>query len=317
MCKLSLVVPCYNEELNVKYFHDSVRKIFKDRIKEYEIIFVNDGSKDNTYGKLCEIVNSTDVAVRVINFSRNFGKEAAILAGLKESKGSYVSIIDADMQQDPNVVLKMIDILDNKPDVDCVAAFQETRHESKSLIFFKNSFYKIINKMSEVKFTQGASDFRTCRRSVVETIISLKEYHRFSKGIFSWVGYKTEYIPYEVNPRHEGKSTWSFVKLFKYAIDGITAYSVMPLKIPVYVGLATCLSSLLCIIVALFRYILYSQSLTFGQILIFIALLMFGIQFIFIGILGEYVSKNYIQSKDRPIYIIKDKINNIKDVHYD
>ena len=317
MCKLSLVVPCYNEELNVECFYNTVKETFKEKIKEYEIVFINDGSKDKTYEKLKDIVKTSDVDVKVINFSRNFGKEAAVLAGLRESTGDYVSVIDADMQQDPTVVLEMVDILNNKPDVDCVAAFQKVRHESRILSFFKRAFYRIINRMSETKFVQGASDFRTCRRQVIDSILSLKEYHRFSKGIFSWVGYNTEFIPYEAKPRHEGTSSWSFIKLFKYAIDGIVAYSVAPLKVPTFVGTLTSISAIIYIIVALIRNSILSFPITTGQILIFVVLFMFGLQFIFIGIIGEYLSRNYIQSKNRPIYIIKNKIKSGEDVYYD
>ena len=195
---LSIVVPCYNEEGNVELFYEEVQKVFKGKKIKYEIVFVNDGSSDNTLDRLTNIVDQKKQNIKVINFSRNFGKEAAMYAGLKEAEGELVTIIDADLQQRPELILRMIDILNENEQFDSVAAFQEVRKEGKVLTFFKDTFYKVINSMSTVPFVQGASDFRTFRRKVVDSILELSEYHRFSKGIFSFFGYNTYYLPYEV-----------------------------------------------------------------------------------------------------------------------
>ena len=296
---LSIVVPCYNEEGNVELFSEEVEKVFKGKKIKYEIIFVNDGSKDNTIEKLYNLVDASNQKIKVVNFSRNFGKESAMYAGLKESKGKFVTIIDADLQQKPSIILDMLDILNNNPDVDSVAAYQEQRKEEKVLAFFKNSFYKLINSISDVPFVQGASDFRTFRRSVVNSILEISEYHRFSKGIFSFVGYNTYYMPYVVESRNSGETSWSFKKLFNYAIEGIVAFTTSPLRIPVFIGM---LLELIFLILLIIFLILGINSF---DIIILILLLLFGLLFISIGVIGEYLSKTYIQVKNRPIYIIK------------
>lgn len=296
---LSIVVPCYNEEGNVELFSEEVEKVFKGKKIKYEIIFVNDGSKDNTIEKLYNLVDSSSHKIKVVNFSRNFGKESAMYAGLKESKGKFVTIIDADLQQKPSIILDMLDILNNNPDVDSVAAYQEQRKEGKVLAFFKNFFYKLINSISDVPFVQGASDFRTFRRSVVNSILEISEYHRFSKGIFSFVGYNTYYMPYVVESRNSGETSWSFKKLFNYAIEGIVAFTTSPLRIPVFIGM---LLELIFLILLIIFLILGINSF---DIIILILLLLFGLLFISIGVIGEYLSKTYIQVKNRPIYIIK------------
>lgn len=296
---LSIVVPCYNEEGNVELFSEEVEKVFKGKKIKYEIIFVNDGSKDNTIEKLYNLVDSSSHKIKVVNFSRNFGKESAMYAGLKESKGKFVTIIDADLQQKPSIILDMLDILNNNPDVDSVAAYQEQRKEGKVLAFFKNFFYKLINSISDVPFVHGASDFRTFRRSVVNSILEISEYHRFSKGIFSFVGYNTYYMPYVVESRNSGETSWSFKKLFNYAIEGIVAFTTSPLRIPVFIGM---LLELIFLILLTIFLILGINSF---DIIILILLLLFGLLFISIGVIGEYLSKTYIQVKNRPIYIIK------------
>lgn len=199
--KLSFVIPCYNEEGNVKLIHDKILETFKKEKMDYEIIFVNDGSKDKTMVNLKKLLESSKCNIKVINFSRNFGKEAAIFAGLKESSGDLVSLIDADMQQDPKYVLDMVKFLDANLDYDSVAMYQDVRKEGKVLSFFKKCFYKLINKISDTTFTENASDFRTLRRNMVDSILSMQEYYRFSKGIFSWVGFDTYYMPYVAEER--------------------------------------------------------------------------------------------------------------------
>ena len=309
--KLSLVIPCYNEEKNVSLFYEAVKKDFSDVDFEYELVFVNDGSRDGTFKELKKLCNG-DLPVKIVNFSRNFGKEAAIYAGLRESEGDYVTIIDADLQQKPSIALDMVNTLDNEPEYDCVAAYQDIRNESKALVFFKNCFYKLINKFSDTEFTQGASDFRTFRRHMVEAILSMDEYFRFSKGLFSWVGFKTKFIPYVADERATGESKWSFTQLFKYAMDGIFAFSTTPLRISTIIGLVTALLSIIYLFVVVIQKLAFGINVEGYATIVVLILLLGGIQLCCIGIIGEYIARTYIQTKNRPIYIAKDIIKNHK-----
>lgn len=309
--KLSLVIPCYNEEKNISLFYEAVKKDFSDVDFEYELVFVNDGSRDGTFKELKKLCNG-DLPVKIVNFSRNFGKEAAMYAGLRESEGDYVTIIDADLQQRPSIALDMVNTLDNEPEYDCVAAYQDTRNESKALVFFKNCFYKLINKFSDTEFTQGASDFRTFRRPMVEAILSMVEYFRFSKGLFSWVGFKTKFIPYVADERATGESKWSFTKLFKYAMDGIFAFSTTPLRISTIIGLVTALLSIIYLFVVVIQKLAFGINVEGYATIVVLILLLGGIQLCCIGIIGEYIARTYIQTKNRPIYIAKDVIKNHK-----
>ena len=292
--------------------YNEIKNNFK-KIKDYEIIFINDGSKDNTIDNLKHINKRAHGNIKIINFSRNFGKEAAMYAGLKESRGEYVSIIDADMQQDPKLVLEMVDFLDQHSDYDSVATFQEVRKEGKVLTFFKDCFYKIINKLSETAFIQGASDFRTFRRSMVDSILSLGEYYRFSKGIFSWVGYNTYYMPYEVKERATGQTTWSFWKLFKYAVEGIVSFSTAPLRLATFIGLISSFVSVIYLLVVIIQKIFFSISVPGYATIVVLILLIGGLQLFSLGLLGEYVARTYVETKKRPIYIAKEIISNSKD----
>ncbi len=305
--KLSLVVPCYNEEENVELFYTEVNKCFAGKIQDYEFIFVNDGSKDKTMKKLKEIYkNRESDNVKLIGFSRNFGKEAAIYAGMQQAEGEYTTVIDADLQQRPEVVVQMVQILEENEDYDCVAAFQEKRSEGKVLTFFKNTFYKIINTMADTEFISGASDFRTFRANMREAILSMSEYHRFSKGIFSWVGFETKFIPYVAEQRNAGTSKWSFKKLFKYGMDGIISFSVAPLRMATWAGTICAELSIL------YMFVIFLQKLFFGidvpghATIVTLILFIGGVQLFFLGVLGEYVSKMYIQEKNRPIYITRE-----------
>lgn len=303
---LSIVVPCYNEEGNVELFYEEVQKVFKGKKIKYEIVFVNDGSSDNTLDRLTNIVDQKKQNIKVINFSRNFGKEAAMYAGLKEAEGELVTIIDADLQQRPELILRMIDILNENEQFDSVAAFQEVRKEGKVLTFFKDTFYKVINSMSTVPFVQGASDFRTFRRKVVDSILELSEYHRFSKGIFSFVGYNTYYLPYEVEERNSGISKWNFFKLFNYAIDGIVAFTTSPLRAPFYISIVTFLVGFIYFIIALFK------GVSEFTVILLVMLFLFSLLFMVVGVIGEYLSRTYIQVKQRPIYIVKERLESKK-----
>ena len=304
--KLSLVVPCYNEAENVAAFQDAVISAFEGCGYDYEIIFVNDGSKDATLHNLKKIFKAQRCPVKVVSFSRNFGKEAGIYAGMKEAAGEYVSLIDADLQQRPEIVRDMVKILDESPEYDVVAAYQDRRGEGKVLSFFKKSFYSIINKLSNVTLQPDASDFRTFRRSVRDSIMELAEYHRFSKGIFAWVGYDTCFIPYTACERHAGTTKWNFWKLLNYAIDGIIGYSTAPLRFSTYVGALSAIAAVIYLIVVVLEKVILGIDIP-GYATIIVLLLFFGSMQLFgLGIIGEYVGRTFEQSKNRPVYIAKE-----------
>lgn len=302
--KLSLVVPCYNEEDVVYDFYKETNKAFADKVDSYEFVFVNDGSKDKTY-EILKAIHKVSDNVKVVNFSRNFGKESAMYAGLCNATGDYTCVIDADLQQRPEVVLEMLQILENDSSVDCVAAYQESRKEGKIVSLLKNGFYKLMNVISEVEFYPGASDFRLMRRKMVDEVIKLTEYHRFSKGLFSFVGFNTKYIPYEVQQRAAGESKWSVAKLFIYAVEGIVGYTTAPLKLATFAGIGFVAAAFLYLIIALIAGII-SGSLSSAVAIITLLLLIGGMQFIFIGVIGEYLARTYMQGKNRPIYIAKE-----------
>lgn len=307
--KLSLVVPCYNEEGNVRLFHDTAAAVFDHEGYEYEMVFVNDGSKDSTLARLKELHAESDKNIRIISFSRNFGKEAAMYAGIQHAKGEYICLIDADLQQRPEVVAYMVKRLEENPELDCVAAFQEQRSEDKTLSFFKSSFYKLINKVSSTNFMQGASDFRTFRKNVAEAVLSMGEYHRFSKGLLSWVGFNTEYIPYQAQERATGETSWSFKKLFNYAIDGIMAFSTAPLSLPLVLGAAGGVISVLYLLVRILVSAFSGyDSFDRGSLIVFLVLLFGSLQLVCIGIVGKYLAKTYEQGKNRPIYLAREII---------
>ncbi len=310
--KLSLIIPCFNEEKNIAPLYDKVNEIFKDKNCEYEFVFVNDGSTDGTLSALKGICDKDEFPVKIVNFSRNFGKEAAIYAGLSNAEGDLISLMDADLQQDPAYVLKMVEYLDEHNEIDCVAAYQENRHENFMMSFCKRRFYHMINKMSDTEFVDGASDFRTFRSSMKDAILSMCEYHRFSKGIFSWVGFNTYYMPYEANDRLSGTSTWSFWKLFKYAIEGIVAFTTVPLKISTGVGVLTALASFIYLIVVIVQKLAFGIAVPGYATIVVLILFLGGMQLLALGINGEYLSKTYIQSKNRPIYIAREIISNKK-----
>lgn len=303
MIKLSLAVPCFNEEDNVNAFYNAVNKTFGG-VMSYEIVFVNDGSTDKTAERLREIYDMHSANVTVINFSRNFGKEAAIYAALQHSRGELVCIIDADMQQNPEAALEMARYLEDHEECDCVAAYQEKRIEGKVISFFKNCFYSFVDKICDVKMHRSASDFRVFRRNVAEALLSMKEYHRFSKGMFSWVGFNTYYYPYTADSRLSGESKFSFSKLMKYAFTGIISFSTKPLRIPFYLGgLFTAAGLVWLIVMAVLGGINGLSDNYRMNIIISFIMLMSGIILISLGILCEYISQAFIQVKDRPVYI--------------
>lgn len=304
--KLSLVVPCYNEAENVAAFQAAAIGAFQDCGYDFEIVFVDDGSKDATMAQLRQIFARQECPVKVVSFSRNFGKESGIYAGLQQASGEYICFIDADLQQRPEIVRDMVRILDESPEYDVVAAYQDRRGEGKLLSFFKKSFYGIINRLSNVSLKADASDFRTFRRSVAESILALGEYHRFSKGIFAWVGYNTCFIPYVACERVAGVSKWNFFKLFNYAIDGIVGYSTKPLRIATFLGGLTSVAAFLYLFVVLLQKLIAGIDIPGYATIIVLILFLGGMQLFCIGIIGEYVGRTFEQSKGRPVYIARE-----------
>ena len=304
--KLSLVVPCYNEAENVAAFQEAVIHAFYGCGYDYEIVFVDDGSKDATMHNLRKLHAAQKCPVKVVSFSRNFGKEAGIYAGMQHATGEYISLIDADLQQRPEIVRNMVQILEETPEVDVVAAYQDRRGEGKVLSFFKRSFYAIINKLSSVKLQPDASDFRTFRRSVAESILSLGEYHRFSKGIFAWVGFETVFIPYTACERAAGVTKWNFRKLLNYAIDGIIGFSTAPLRFSIYLGMFTGIAAVVYLIAVVLQKLIAGIDVPGYATIIVLILLLGSMQLFCIGIIGEYVGKTFEQSKNRPVCIPKE-----------
>ena len=304
--KLSLVVPCYNEAENVQNFHDAVIAAFEDCGYDYEIVFVDDGSRDATLHNLKKLHSAQICPVKVISFSRNFGKESGIYAGMEYASGEYISLIDADLQQRPEIVREMVAFLEENPKYDVVAAYQDRRGEGKVLSFFKKSFYAIINRLSDVTLHNDASDFRTFRQSVRNSLITTAEYHRFSKGIFAWVGFETHYIPYVAQPRVAGKTKWSFRKLMNYAIDGIIGFSTKPLRLATYLGMLTALAAVIYTIIVVLEKLVWNSTIPGYATIVVLILLLGGMQLFCIGIIGEYVGRTFEQSKQRPIYLAKE-----------
>lgn len=306
MALLSIVVPCYNEEETVELFYDASTSVLKNMDIDYEIIFVNDGSKDSTLQKLTALHEKAEGKVKVLDFSRNFGKESAMLAGLREAKGDYVTVMDTDLQDPPEYLPKMFEVMEKNGD-DVVGTRRVTRKgEPKIRSWFARQFYKLINRYTEVEIVDGARDFRLMKRQVVDSILELKEYNRFSKGLFVWVGYKCEYLEYENVERVAGETKWSFWKLFRYAFDGIIEYTDMPLSIAFWVG--GFLSVLMGIVLlVLLICMLFGVQIPFNAVLICVVLFMGGAVLLASGILGEYLAKTYDEVRKRPHYIIRRK----------
>lgn len=304
--KLSLICPCYNEGKNIIKFHQVCTEAFAGNINDVEFVFIDDGSKDDTWEKLNEIFASATGNVKIIHFSRNFGKEAAMYAGLQKAVGEYTCIIDTDLQQRPETVVDMVTFLEQNPQFDCVAAYQETRIENTFVAGCKRLFYKLINSICDIPFQSGASDFRTFRSPVRDAIISFGEYHRFLKGIFSWVGFQTHYMPYTAEERNAGETSWSFRKLVKYALSGITAFTTFPLKVATFIGVLLSFLSLAYLVFVVIQKIFWGIAVPGYATIIVLILLIGGAQLLCLGAMGSYLAKIYIQGKHRPIYIIKE-----------
>ena len=308
MEKISVVVSCYNEEKALPLFYEEMERVRKqdfENIAEFEYIFINDGSKDKTL-EIMKSLRKKDSKVRYVSFSRNFGKEAAMLAGLDASVGDYVAVMDADLQDPPALLRQMYDAIKNE-NYDAVGTRRVTRKgEPPIRSFFARIFYKIINKMSDIEMVDGARDYRLMKRQVVDSIISLREYNRYSKGLFSFVGYNTKWIEYENVERVAGETKWSFWKLFKYAIEGITAFSTTPLIISSVIGLIFCIIAFLAIIFIIIKTLVFGDPTSGWPSLACIIVFVSGVQLFSIGIIGQYLSKTYLEVKKRPIYIIKE-----------
>lgn len=307
MDKISVVVPCYNEQETVNIFYEAMFDIEKKmNYAEFEYLFINDGSKDKTLDKLKELSVNNE-RVKYISFSRNFGKESAMYAGMKYSTGDYIVIMDIDLQDPPNLLEKMYNNI-KSGEYDCVASRRVDRKgEAKIRSFFACCFYKIINRISQTEIVDGARDFRMMTRQMVDSILSLGEYNRFSKGLFSWVGFETKWIEYENVKRSAGETKWSFWSLFKYSIDGIVGFSTAPLAISSVLGFILFCFSCFGIIFIIIRQLLWGGSAYGWSSMMCIFLLVSGIQLFCNGILGQYLAKTYLETKKRPIFIIREK----------
>jgi len=303
---LSVVVACYNEEEALPYFYKEICQIAKEMKElDFEFLFVNDGSKDKTL-EVLKGFSQKDKRVRYLSFSRNFGKEAAMYAGLEHSKGDYVTLMDADLQDPPALLKEMYSYI-KEDGYDCVGTRRVTRKgEPPIRSFFARMFYKLINKMSKVELVDGARDYRLMTRQMVDAILSMKEYKRFSKGLFSFVGFDTKWLEYENINRVAGETKWSFWKLFIYAIDGITAFSTAPLVFSALIGFLFCIISFLMIIVIVAKTLIYGDPVSGWPSEVCIIFMVSGIQLFCMGIMGQYLSNTYLETKKRPVYIIKE-----------
>lgn len=307
MSKISVIVSCYNEEKAIPLFYEEMEKNTKNfENVEFEYIFVDDGSFDNTL-QIIKNLKNTDNKVKYISFSRNFGKEAAIFAGLEHSTGDYVTLMDADLQDPPHLLKEMYNAIIEEG-YDSVGTRRVNRKGEPAIrSFFARMFYKIINKVSNVEMVDGARDYVLMTRQVVNSILSLKEYNRFTKGLFSFVGFKTKWIEFENVERIAGETKWSFWKLFVYALEGITAFSTTPLILSSIIGLIFCIISFLLIIVIIIKTLFLGDPTSGWPSLVCIIFMVSGIQLFSLGIIGQYLSKTYLEVKRRPIYIVKEE----------
>ncbi len=307
---VSVVVPCYNEEEVLPMFYEEITKV-TDQMSidfpelEFEFLFINDGSKDKTL-ELFRILADKDKRVRYISFSRNFGKESGMYAGLQNAKGDYIVVMDADLQHPPSFLPDMYKYV-RDGEYDCATTRRVNRKgESKVRSWFAMKFYKIMNKISQTEIVDGAQDFRFMTRQMVDAILDMSEYNRFSKGIFSWVGFNVKYLPYENVERPAGTTSWSFWGLFKYSLEGIMAFSTAPLAISSLLGVLSCIISFILIIVTVIKTLVFGESVDGFPTLICVIFMLSGLQLFCTGILGQYLSKTYLETKHRPIYITKE-----------
>ena len=306
MKKISVIVSCYNEEESLPLFYQEINKVMEELKKyKFELIFVNDGSKDKTL-EVIKTLRKKDNRVRFVSFSRNFGKEAAMLAGLDYSTGDYVTLMDADLQDPPKMLPEMLKYIE-EDGYDCVGTRRVTRKgEPPIRSFFARRFYKLINKMSKVEMVDGARDYRLMTRQMVEAILNCREYNRYSKGLWSFVGFKTKWLEFENVQRVAGETKWSFCKLFNYAIEGIVAFTTVPLTIAAFLGILFCFIAFVMIVVIICKTLIWGDPVSGWPSLACIIIFVSGIQLFFMGIFGEYLAKTYLETKKRPIYIVKE-----------
>ncbi len=306
MATLSIIVPCYNEQESLPYYFTAMEKLKPQLPLDFEYIFVNDGSRDQTLAYLRKLAIANPDSVHYISFSRNFGKEAGLYAGLQKATGDYITVMDADLQDPPELLIKMYQEIQD-PEIDCVGTRRVTRAgEPKLRSFFARMFYRLINKIGQTEIIDGARDFRLMTRQMVDAILELTEYNRFSKGLFSWVGFKTKYLPYENVERVAGTTSWSFWKLFSYSIDGIVNFSDAPLNIASVIGALACLISIVSLVVIVIRTLLFGDPTSGWPSMVSVVLLLSGIQLLSLGIIGKYVGKIFLETKKRPQYIVKE-----------
>ena len=303
---ISVVVPCYNEQESLPVFYEEITNVAEAMdFVNFEFIFIDDGSKDKTLS-IVKDLHKKDSRVRFVSFSRNFGKEAGMLAGLRAAKGDYVAVMDVDLQDPPTLLPEMYEAV-TKEDYDCVATRRTTRKgEPPIRSFFARMFYKIINKMSDADIVDGARDFRLMRRKMVDAILSMEEYNRFSKGIFAWVGFKTKWLEYVNVERVAGETKWSFWKLFKYSMEGIMAFSTTPLYLSSIMGFVICIVAFIMGCFYAIKTLIFGDPVAGFPSLVCIILFLGGIQLICIGLVGMYLSKTYLETKNRPVYIVRE-----------
>ena len=307
---ISIIIPCYNEEDSIPLIYNELKKVSNNMKYDFEFIFVNDGSIDNSLSVLKKL-SAKDKQVKYIHFSRNFGKEAAMYAGLSKSKGDYITIMDADLQDPPSLLPEMLRLI-KEEGYDSVGTRRVSRKgEPKIRSFFARKFYKIINKLSKIEMVDGARDYRLMTRQMVNSILELKEYNRYSKGLFSFVGFNTYWLEYENVERVAGETKWSFWGLVKYAIEGIVAFSTLPLSIASLMGFIFCFVSFILIIIIIIKTLIFGDPTSGWPSLVCIIFFVSGIQLFCLGIIGKYLSKTYLETKNRSIYIIKE--SNIND----
>ena len=303
---ISIVVPCHNEEEMVPIFHKEITAV-SEQLPDavFEMIFVNDGSKDATLAELKRLA-SLDERVHYLSFSRNFGKEAAMVAGLRHATGNYVAVMDADLQDPPAMLVEMVALI-RTGEYDCIGTKRVDRKgEPPIRSFFARQFYHLINRISDTEIVDGARDFRLMTRQMVDAVLEMTEYNRFSKGIFSWVGFETKYLSYENQERVAGKTTWSFWSLFKYSLDGIVAFSEAPLAIAAFTGFLSFAVAILAALILTVRTLVFGNATSGWTSLIVIILGMGGLQLLCLGILGKYLGKTFMETKRRPLYILKE-----------
>ncbi|MDG3132011.1 glycosyltransferase family 2 protein [Streptococcus suis] len=304
---ISVIIPCFNEEESIPHFYQAMEQVRLEMNECFEYIFVNDGSKDGTLGVLRQLVQQ-DKHVRYLSFSRNFGKEAALYAGLETAQGDLVTVMDVDLQDPPEMLMEMKKMLDTNPNLDCIGTRRISREGEPAIrSLFAKLFYKLMNKISQVEVVDGARDFRLMRRQMVEAILSVSEYNRFSKGIFTWVGFETEYLPYKNVERVAGETSWSFWKLFSYSIEGIINFSDTPLNIASYTGFFTFMLSVILMALIVIKTLVFGDPTIGWPSTICIILFLGGLQLMTIGILGKYLAKVFLETKKRPLYIVKEK----------